>query len=56
MSRRSSAIRRPTPEDPRFGSPVVHKFINGLLGEGVCEGGPSRDQVREHVEEDDAAR
>ena len=31
MSRRSSAIRRHTPDDPRFGSPVVQKFINGLM-------------------------
>ncbi|MCY4399422.1 MAG: 30S ribosomal protein S7 [Gemmatimonadetes bacterium] len=34
MSRRSSAVRRPTPDDPRFGSPVVQKFINGLMLDG----------------------
>ena len=31
MSRRSRAIRRQIPDDPRYGSLVVQKFINGLM-------------------------
>ena len=34
MSRRSRAIRRQVPEDPRFGSQVVQKFVNGLMKDG----------------------
>ncbi len=34
MSRRSRAEKRPTPPDPRFGSPVVTKFINSLMVDG----------------------
>ena len=34
MSRRSRAIRRQIPEDPRFGSQVVQKFVNGLMLDG----------------------
>ena len=34
MSRRSRAIRRKIPEDPRYGSVVVQKFINGLMLDG----------------------
>ena len=34
MSRRSRAVRRKIPEDPRFGSQVVQKFINGLMNDG----------------------
>ncbi len=34
MSRRSTAIRRPIPEDPRFASQVVQKFVNGLMMDG----------------------
>ena len=34
MSRRSRAIRRLIPEDPRYGSAVVQKFINGLMLDG----------------------
>jgi small subunit ribosomal protein S7 len=31
MSRRSRAERRDVPADPRYASPVVAKFINGLM-------------------------
>ncbi len=31
MSRRSRAEKRDIPVDPRYGSPVVTKFINGLM-------------------------
>jgi len=31
MSRRSRAEHRDVPADPRYGSPVVAKFINGLM-------------------------
>jgi small subunit ribosomal protein S7 len=31
MSRRSRAEKRDVPADPRFGSPVVTKFINGMM-------------------------
>ena len=34
MSRRSRAVRREVPEDPRFESQVVTKFINGLMLDG----------------------
>ncbi len=34
MSRRSRAIRRQIPEDPRFASQVVQKFVNGLMMDG----------------------
>lgn len=34
MSRRSRAVKRRVPEDPRFGSQVVQKFINGLMNDG----------------------
>ena len=34
MSRRSTAIRRQIPEDPRFASQVVQKFVNGLMMDG----------------------
>lgn len=34
MSRRTRAIRRRIPEDPRYGSVVVQKFINGLMLDG----------------------
>ncbi len=34
MSRRSRAIRRRIPEDPRYGSQVSQKFINGLMLDG----------------------
>ena len=34
MSRRSRAVRRKIPEDPRYGSVVVQKFINGLMLDG----------------------
>ncbi len=34
MSRRTRAIRRQIPEDPRYGSVVVQKFINGLMLDG----------------------
>ncbi len=34
MSRRSRAVRRKIPEDPRYGSMVVQKFINGLMLDG----------------------
>ena len=34
MSRRSRAVRRQVPEDPRFGSRVAQKFINGLMSDG----------------------
>lgn len=34
MSRRSRAVRRRIPEDPRYGSVVVQKFINGLMLDG----------------------
>lgn len=34
MSRRSRAIKRDIPGDPRFGSTVVTKFINGLMLDG----------------------
>jgi small subunit ribosomal protein S7 len=31
MSRRSRAEKRDIPADPRFGSPVVTKFVNGMM-------------------------
>jgi len=34
MSRRTSAVRREVPQDPRYGSEVVQKFINGLMMNG----------------------
>ena len=34
MSRRSRAIRRQIADDPRYGSPVVQRFINGLMLDG----------------------
>ena len=34
MSRRTRAVRRQIPEDPRYGSHVVQKFINGLMLDG----------------------
>ena len=34
MSRRTRAVRRETPGDPRFGSPVCQKFISGLMLQG----------------------
>ena len=34
MSRRSRAIRRQIPEDPRFASQVVQKFVHGLMMAG----------------------
>ena len=34
MSRRSRAVRRKIPEDPRYGSMVVQKFFNGLMLDG----------------------
>ncbi len=34
MSRRSQAIRRRIPGDPRYGSEVVQKFVNGLMRDG----------------------
>jgi len=34
MSRRSRAERRETPPDPKFGSPIVTKFINNLMVDG----------------------
>jgi small subunit ribosomal protein S7 len=34
MSRRSSAVRRETPADPRFDSPTVTKFICNLMYDG----------------------
>lgn len=34
MSRRSSAERREVPGDPRYESPVAHKFINALMLDG----------------------
>ena len=34
MSRRSRAVRRKIPEDPRYESVVVQKFINGLMLDG----------------------
>lgn len=34
MSRRTRAIRRQIPEDGRYGSVVVQKFINGLMLDG----------------------
>ena len=34
MSRRSRAVRRSVPDDPRFESQVVTKFINGLMLDG----------------------
>ena len=34
MSRRTRAVRRETPGDPRFGSPICQKFINGLMLQG----------------------
>ncbi len=34
MSRRSRAVRRKIPGDPRYGSEVVQKFINGLMLDG----------------------
>ena len=34
MSRRSKAVRRPVPADPRYDSQTVSKFINCLMYEG----------------------
>ena len=34
MSRRSRAVKRQIPEDPRYGSQVVQKFVNGLMLDG----------------------
>ena len=34
MSRRSKAVRRPVPPDPRYDSQTVSKFINALMYEG----------------------
>ena len=34
MSRRSRAVRRKIPADPKYGSEVVQKFINGLMLDG----------------------
>ena len=34
MSRRSKAVRRPVPPDPRYDSQTVSKFINALMNEG----------------------
>lgn len=34
MSRRTRAVRRQIPDDPRYGSHVVQKFINGLMMNG----------------------
>jgi len=34
MSRRSRAIQRDIPTDPKFDSPVVTKFVNGLMRDG----------------------
>jgi small subunit ribosomal protein S7 len=34
MSRRSRALHRETPVDPRFESPVVTKFVNSLMVDG----------------------
>jgi len=34
MSRRTRAIRRKIPGDPRYGSPICQKFINGLMLKG----------------------
>ena len=34
MSRRSRAVRRSVPDDPRYESGVVTKFINGLMLDG----------------------
>ncbi len=34
MSRRAQVIRRQIPGDPRYGSVVVQKFINGLMRDG----------------------
>ena len=41
MSRRSKAIKRPVPPDPRYDSQTVSKFVNNLMFEGkksVAEG------------------
>jgi small subunit ribosomal protein S7 len=34
MSRRTRAVKRPTPPDPVFGSETVTKFINSLMSDG----------------------
>jgi small subunit ribosomal protein S7 len=34
VSRRSKAVRRPVPPDPRYDSQTVSKFINALMNEG----------------------
>jgi small subunit ribosomal protein S7 len=34
VSRRSKAVRRPVPPDPRYDSQTVSKFINALMYEG----------------------
>ncbi len=34
MSRRSSAVKRETPQDPQYGSTSVTKFINSLMLDG----------------------
>ncbi len=41
MSRRTSAVRRVVPADPKYGSDVVTKFINNLMVDGkksIAEG------------------
>lgn len=34
MSRRNRAVKRDVPPDPKFDSPLVSKFINGLMVDG----------------------
>jgi small subunit ribosomal protein S7 len=34
VSRRSKAVKRPVPQDPRYDSQTVSKFINNLMYEG----------------------
>ena len=34
MSRRTKAVKRPVPPDPRFDSQTVSKFVNNLMYEG----------------------
>ena len=34
MSRRSRAVRRPVPPDPRYDSQTVSKFVNALMYDG----------------------
>ena len=41
MSRRTRAVKRPVPPDPRYDSQTVSKFVNNLMFEGkksVAEG------------------